>query len=106
MLDDEIQYYEENLPDWLQRHEAHVVLVKGRRLAGFFDNEVDALEEGVRLFGLTSFLIRRVLAVRPLIYVPVIAHDLPMTDPTLGREILQDLTRQSERLAEPAIPTC
>jgi hypothetical protein len=74
MLEEEIQFYEENLPDWLQRHEARVVLVKGRELVGFFDNEEDALEEGARRFGLTSFLVRRVLEKQPLIYIPALVH--------------------------------
>jgi hypothetical protein len=80
VLEEEIRFYEENLPDWLQRHEARVVLVKGRELIGFFDTEGDAIEEGARLFGLTSFLVRRVLPTQPLVYVPALVHGVLSAD--------------------------
>ena len=62
MLTTEREYYDENLTDWLQHHSGRVVLVKGRQLIGFFDTEDEALAEGARLFGLDSFLVRRVAA--------------------------------------------
>ena len=80
MLDEKIRFYEENLPDWLQRHEARVVLVKGRELVGFYDTEREAVAEGVGRFGLTSFLVRRVLKEQPVVYVPALEHGVLRAD--------------------------
>jgi hypothetical protein len=80
MLDDEIGFYEENLPAWLDRHEGRVVLVKGRELIGFFDTEREAVAEGVERYGLTSFLVRRVLAEQPVVYVPALEHGVLRAD--------------------------
>jgi hypothetical protein len=80
MLEEEIGYYEECLPIWLERHEGRVVLVKGRELIGFFDTEREAVAEGVGQFGLTSFLVRRVLEVQPVVYVPALEHGVLRAD--------------------------
>ncbi|HEY7032170.1 MAG TPA: hypothetical protein VH482_12605 [Thermomicrobiales bacterium] len=106
MLDEEIRFYEENLPDWLQRHEARVVLVKGRELIGFFDTEGDAIEEGARLFGFTSILVCRVLPTQPFVSVPVIAHGVLAIESDLGRTIRQRLIDQLQHQAEPSVPAC
>jgi len=91
VLDEEIAFYDEHLPDWLQQHEGTVVLIKGRELLGFFEREGDAIEEGVSRFGLASFLVRRVLSTQPLVYIPVIAHGLLSTEFDLGFAIRQGL---------------
>jgi hypothetical protein len=80
MLEDEIGFYQENLPTWLERHEGRVVLVKGRELIGFFDTEREAVAEGVDRFGLTSFLVRRVLEEQPVVYVPALEHGVLRAD--------------------------
>jgi hypothetical protein len=80
MLETEIGYYEENLPHWLERHEGRVVLVKGRELIGIYDTERQAVAEGVDRFGLTSFLVRRVLEEQPVVYVPALEHGVLRAD--------------------------
>jgi hypothetical protein len=70
MLEVEIKFFSENLPDWLQKHADRVALIKGATLIGFFDNEQQAISEGARLFGLESFLVRRVTADEPSFSAP------------------------------------
>ena len=80
MLENEIAFYDENLPTWLERQEGRVALVKGRELIGFFDTEREAVTEGVDRFGLTSFLVRRVLKEQPVFYVPALEHGVLRAD--------------------------
>jgi hypothetical protein len=60
MLEREIQYYEQKLPEWQTQFPGKIVVVKGVDLVGVFDTLQQALDEGSRRFGLSSFLIRAV----------------------------------------------
>ncbi len=72
MLEQELAFFRENLPTWLQKHAGRVVLVKGRELIGFFDDEGKAMSEGARRFGLDSFLIRRIESTEQEICIPAL----------------------------------
>ena len=60
MLEVERRTFDENLEKWLASHANRVVLIKEADVVGFFDDEVSAIEEGARRFGLTSFLVHRI----------------------------------------------
>jgi hypothetical protein len=77
----ELEYYNRNLKDWLRRYPGRVVLVKGDELVGVFDDEDEALVEGARRFGLTSFLIRRVLPQQAEIRIPAMTLGVLRANP-------------------------
>jgi hypothetical protein len=60
MLEEERAFYAEHRAEWLQKHDQRFVLVKGCQLVGTFDTQEQAVRMGARLFGLTSYLVRRV----------------------------------------------
>jgi hypothetical protein len=76
MLDQEIKYYREHLGEWLTQYPQRFVLVKGNELVGTFDTQEQALTEGVRRFGLSSFLIRRVQEHQDEIRIPALTLGL------------------------------
>jgi len=85
VLENEIAFYNENLPDWLRQYRKRFVLIKGENLIGTFDTDSDALTEGARLFGRESFLVRRVEERQPNASLPALAlgilrADTPRTD--------------------------
>lgn len=59
-LEKELKYYQDHLDELLQHYEGKFVLIKGEQLVGAFDDPRDAYEEGVKRFGNTPFLIKRV----------------------------------------------
>jgi hypothetical protein len=60
MLEQERDFYDQHLADWLTRYPARFVLIRGQELFGVYDTLEEALAEGARRFGLASFLARRV----------------------------------------------
>lgn len=80
MLDEERQFFEESLTDWLGTYSEKVALVKGRALVGVYDNEGQAVNEGLRRFLCDPFLIRRVSLIPPIYSVPTVTLGIPMTD--------------------------
>lgn len=93
MLDEERKYFDEHLSDLLKQHSGRVVLIRGSKLVGVFDDEPAALAEGARLYGLQPFLVRRVL--------PASAEAWP---PALSLGILRGKMPPTER--EPREPSC
>ena len=67
-------FFEQSLDDWLARYPEMFALVKGEELIGTFDTIENALTEGVRRFGNTPFLVRRIVAHAPVNLSP--AYDL------------------------------
>ncbi len=65
MLDIELKFFCDHLPEWLEKHSDRVALVKGAELIGFFDDEQQAIATGARQFGLGPFLVRRVQTEEP-----------------------------------------
>jgi hypothetical protein len=76
MLEQERDYYDAHLPEWLQRMPGRFVLIKGAELMGTFDTLDDALAEGARRFGLQPYLIRRVEEQPPQVSIPALALGL------------------------------
>ena len=65
LLKDEVEAYERMRPELLQKYRGKVVAVKGGRLVGVYDSEVEALRDALERFGLVPVLIRRVGEERP-----------------------------------------
>lgn len=59
MLEQEKNFYNENRSLWMVQYPDKFLLIKGDRLIGAYDTEDEALSEGARNFGLTSFLVRK-----------------------------------------------
>ena len=72
MLEQEREFFARNRAEWLRRHAGRVVLVKGERLVGVFNTIDEAVKEGARLFGLDSFLIRRVEEIEETLSAPAL----------------------------------
>ena len=76
MLDQERQFYAENLASWLTQYSGRFALVKARQLIGVYDTDEAAIAEGARLFGLESFLVRRVQEQQETVDIPAITLGL------------------------------
>ncbi len=81
MLEEERRYFDEHLEEWLNRFAGRVVLVKGQELIGSFDDEDDALAEGARRFGRSSFLVRRVIPEQEKVSAPALTLGLISANP-------------------------
>lgn len=87
MLEQEREYYNENLSAWLMQYSNKFLLIKGSELIGAFDTYEGTLAEGARQFGLDSYLIRRVGEQEQQIKIPALTlgllHD-PFEHPKQG----------------------
>jgi len=72
MLEEERHFYDERLPDLLATHPGQFVLIKGPQLIGTYNSQEEALAEGGRRFGLSSFLVRQVLQDQPEVKIPAL----------------------------------
>lgn len=73
MLEAEMKTFATHSPEWRKQHTGKFVLVKGEKLAGIFNTQVDALAEGARNFGLDSFLVRQLgLEESPSLSIPAL----------------------------------
>lgn len=81
MLEEERDYYDQSLHQWLKDFPGRVVLVKGTALCGVFDTEDAALAEGARLYGLQSFLVRRVAETQGEVLIPALTLGILSADP-------------------------
>jgi hypothetical protein len=81
MLEMEIAFYEKNLEKWLTMYPGKFVLVKGMELVGVYDTNEQALATGASLFGLTSYLIRRVEKNKEDIRLPALTLGLLYANP-------------------------
>jgi hypothetical protein len=59
-LDEEIDFYLRHLEEWEQDEGRHV-LIRGNQQFGFYPTRDEALKEGLRLFGRTSFMVKQVV---------------------------------------------
>jgi hypothetical protein len=62
MLDKEMKLFENNVSEWLRTQSEKFVLIKEEKVIGFFTTDEEAISEGVRLFGLSSFLVRPIIS--------------------------------------------
>lgn len=81
MIDREIEYFTESLPEWLKLYPGRVALVKDETLVGVFDCDEDAIAEGVRQFQRSPFLVRRILAKQEEIAVPALSLGILRANP-------------------------
>jgi hypothetical protein len=81
MLEVEMSFYDAHREEWLAGHPGKFVLVKSEKLLGVFDTQEEALAAGARLFGLESFLVRRVEKESAQVYVPALSLGLLRADP-------------------------
>lgn len=76
VLENELRYFEDHKAEWLKVYNGKYVLVKGTELVGFFDTAETAVAEGIKKFGLVSFLVRRVVPNDEKIQIPALALGL------------------------------
>jgi hypothetical protein len=80
MLDIERQFFEENRESLALQYPGKFLVIKEREVVGAFDDMNDALSEGTRTFGLTSFLVRNVNETRSEISIPALTLGLLSAD--------------------------
>lgn len=81
MLEQEISYYQSHLNEWLSKYPGKIVVIKGEELIGVYDDQDNALAEGARRFGLSSFLVRPVQAQQEEFRIPALTLGLLNADP-------------------------
>jgi hypothetical protein len=62
--------YDANLREWLSEHEGEHVLIKGRKMIGFYKSRDEALVAGYSRFGVVPLLVKQVLSVEPVYNIP------------------------------------
>ena len=69
-LERELRYFESIKDDLLKRYDGKYVLIKGENLIDVFSSFEDAYKEGVKRFGNSPFLIKKVEKIEPIEEVP------------------------------------
>ena len=70
VLDREWETFQVNLPTLLEKEEGRYVLIHGDQIAGVWDTQDEALEEGHRRFLLEPFMVQHIVADEKPIFVP------------------------------------
>ena len=81
MLDAERRYYSDHLVDLLEQYRGRFIVIKDSSVVGAFDTMDEALREGARRFGLSSFLARRAEETSPEVSFPALTLGLLHADP-------------------------
>lgn len=81
MLQEERDFFQEKLGEWLPQYAGQFVLIRGRALVGRYATIDEALADGARRFGLVPMLVRRVEAVSDDVSAPALALGLIDADP-------------------------
>jgi hypothetical protein len=79
MLEKELKFYNDNLPNWLTCREGQFVLIKEDDV-DFFNTIEAALTEAARRYGLDSYLIRPIVQKQEEIIVPALTLGLLRAD--------------------------
>ena len=82
MLEKELIVFENNLNEWLKTDRGKFVVIKNNDVIGIFNTYDDALVEGARRFGLTSFLLREITPTQDEISVPALTLGILHADST------------------------
>jgi hypothetical protein len=69
-LAEEMATYRDHLPGLLQGQQGQYGLIKGTDVVGVFHDRSEALREGYQRFGVVPFLVRRIVACEPVVYLP------------------------------------
>lgn len=80
MLEKELAYYKKNRDGFLENHIGKYVLIKEDELIGVYDSQSEALGEAARLFGIDSYLIRKVAEKEEEIRIPALTLGLLRAD--------------------------
>ncbi len=75
-LEEELGFFDSKRTEWLAHYQGKFALVRGEKVAGFYDTADSAYAEGVRLWGNVSFLIKPVLQEDPVEHVPALVYGL------------------------------
>ena len=67
-LENELDTYKANLPDWAE-HEGKFVLIRGAEIVDFYSSYDDAIKVGYATFGLEPFLVKQVNRMEPVQFV-------------------------------------
>ncbi len=76
VLQQELETYQQKLPELLQRSKEHFVLIKGDTLFGTFVDFETAYRDGVARFGLEPFLVKQVVDPEPTQHIPLLMYNL------------------------------
>lgn len=68
-LEAELATYRRNAQNWSD-HVGKYVLIRGDEVAGFFSSYGDAVEAGYKNFGLEPFLVKRVIVIEQVHFIP------------------------------------
>ena len=71
-LEKEINFFSNHLSEWLGQFANKYALIHDQNLIGTFGSDLEALQEGARLFGRESFLVRPIVAQQQLVSVPAL----------------------------------
>ena len=80
MLDIERRYFEENQQTLAQQYPGKFLLIKESEVIGAFDTMNDAIGEGARVYGLSSFLVRNVNEAQSAVSIPALTLGLLRAD--------------------------
>ena len=59
-VSDNYKYFKKMLPDWKNGHLSEFALLHHQKLIGFFESEHDAIQTGIKDYGLGSFSVQSV----------------------------------------------
>ena len=77
LLQQELEFYNQNKEKLLKEHANRYLLIKGDDLVASYPTNDQAVGEGVRRFGTEPFLVRMSGTDTPVVTVPVLALGLP-----------------------------
>ena len=81
VLREEREFFEANRAALLKEHAGKFALIRGRELVGTFDSDENAYTEGVKRFGTSPFLIRRIAEKDPSAQFPALTFGLLRAHP-------------------------
>lgn len=82
MLEQEINYFDEHLSEWLKCESGKFTLIKGSENIGFFNTIDEALIEATQRFGLESYLVRRIIPEQEKVEIPAMTVGVFHANPT------------------------
>lgn len=68
-LKDDFEFFEQQLPDLIKEHRGQFVLIKDKKIHGYYPNMEDALKSAYEKFGVTDFLIQEVTDEKRVNYI-------------------------------------
>ena len=72
MFKTELQYYKTHKEELLKRHANKYLVIRGDRLLGVYDTDIDAYKAGLEEFGNVAFLIKKVTKEEEVIRFPAL----------------------------------